>query len=298
MKCRARRARQVPNCLPTEEVYNPDLFHPSIQTWTDIDMDGKTRRYCLRDVGDNKFYVANKALLAWYYVPENNSWKSNYGRPSTEGQLRLLIELPEVQMVRGCINPISVPAIWNKPVFWVQSGYSSSGFKFDPKLFDEYFVPWHILVEGRRDDKPVTKWEFMDEFTLDPFSARAHAYFSYPREVKFIRLTIQDWYGTTLMDDVRKDWFYPMPSGSGESPPSDHWGEYSHLYAGHTVRKVYDYTVGRCLDERPTTPVQGLTLDFQAAHEEWKQWKAKVMQSLWKSIYIPPFLFFGANGEP
>ena len=179
----------------------------------------------------------------------------------------------------------------------MQSGYYSSGFKFDPKLFDEYLVPWHILVEGRRDDKPVTKWEFMDEFTLEHFSARAHAYFSYPKEVKFIRLTIQDWYGTTLMDDVRKDWFYPMPSGSGESPPSYHWGEYSHLYAGHTVRKGYDYTVGRCLDESPMTQVQGMTLDFQAAHEEWKQWKAKVMQSLWKSIYIPPFLFFGANGE-
>jgi hypothetical protein len=97
------------------------------------------------------------------------------------------------------------------------------------------------------------------------------------------------------MDDVRKDWFYPMPSG--DNPPSDHWGEYSHVYASLTVRKGYDYTVGRCLDERPTTQVQGVTLDFQAAHDEWKKWKAKVMQSLWKSIYIPPFLFFGANGE-
>jgi hypothetical protein len=169
-------------------------------------------------------------------------------------------------------------------------------FQFYPGLYEEYLVPWHVLIEGRKDDHPLTKWELMDEYTLEHFSARAHVYFSYPRQVKFIRITVQDWYGSTMMEDIRKDWFYPFPNGD-RNVAGDHWGEYSNLYANRTVRMGNNYTVGRCLDELPVMPVSGTTPDFRGAREEWQKWRQRTIQSLWKEIYIPPFLFFGDNGE-
>ena len=275
--------------------FDPNEFNQNIDFWVD-DFEGVRRYFSLRAVGDNKYYVANKHLLKWYFTPETNTWKSNHTRASTEEQLRFIITLPEVQLVRGCINPMSVPAIWNKPMFVADFGTGlRSRFQFNPNLYDNYIVPWRVLIEGRRDMNPRTPWELMDEYPLEHFSTRAHVYFSYPRRVRFIRITVQDWYGTTLMEDVRNDWFYPASIGEY----GEHWGAYSGIHANHVVRRGRDYTVGRCMDELVTTPLGSLTLshDFSEARIEWQKWRAKTMQSLWKSIYIPPFLFFGENGE-
>ena len=52
----------------------------------------------------------------------------------------------------------------------------------------------------------------------------------------------------------------------------------------------------------PTTPIfiswnNTTPANFLPAREEWQKWKDRTIQSLWKGIYIPPFLFFGDNGE-
>jgi len=248
--------------------------------------------------------VAKKALLKWYYSYETNTWRSNFGRPSTEDQLRFVIELKEPQLVRGCINPMSVPATWNRPVFWTND--TAKTFQFNPGVYGDYLLPGRVLIEGRIDMNPMTQWELMDEYTMEHFSARAHVYFSYPRHVRFIRITIQDWYGTTLMDDMRDDWFYPVPTTGGSHPENlwdsraDHWGEYNNIYANRTVRLGKDYTIGKCLDDVIQVPITGQweLPDFLAARREWDKWRDRTIQSMWKCPYIPPFMFFGDNGEP
>jgi hypothetical protein len=295
--------------IPQGELYDPHWFHESISSGTeggtgDSYYDPDRRYFCTRDVGDNRYYTANKSLLKWYFVRETNSWKSNHTRPSTEDQMRLTVSFKEKQLVRGCINPMSNPATWNMPTFWADITYNQSFFKFEPYLYDHYLVPWRVLIEGRADDHVRTKWELMDEYTLQHFSTRAHTYFSYPREVQYIRITIQDWYGTTLMEDQREDYFQKASlQGSSTSPAqADHWQEYSNIYAPQVVRRGRDYTIGRCMDELVTTPIPGASgssyiPDFKLAREEWQTWKARTIQSLWKTIYIPPFIFFGPHGE-
>jgi len=277
-------------------IYDVDRFNPSINDW--VEGEGINKRYLsLRDVGDNKYYEANKALLKWYYDPYTNTWKSNFGRPSTEDQLRFLIDLGEPQLVRGCLHPMSVPATWNKPVFWTNTYVNT--FQFYPGLFEDYIVPGRVLIEGKPDLNPLTPWELLDEYSLQYFAADAHVYFSYPRRARIIRITIQDWYGTTLMDDVRNDWFYYGSKEWWGGARVDHWGEYSNVYANRTVRLGSDYTVGRCIDELVTTRlVNGITPDFLGARIEWAKWKARTIPSLWKQIYWPPMIFFGNNGEP
>jgi hypothetical protein len=198
---------------------------------------------------------------------------------------------------------MSVPATSNKPVFWANTQINN--FRFYPGLYDDYLVPGRVLIEGRRDMQPLTPWELMDEYTLEHFSARAHVYFSYPREVRFIRITVQDWYGTTLMSDMRKDWFMVSHADVNalERRRADHWGVHSSTHAFRATVLGQDYTVGRCMDELVMTPTVGVASitpivpDFLNARLEWAKWNARTMQSIWKQIYIPPFLFFAPNGE-
>jgi hypothetical protein len=244
--------------------------------------------YSTRDVGDNRFYVANKILLKWYYAPETNTWKSNHTRPSTHDQMRIIIELPEVQSVRGCINPMSVPATFNKPVFYTPARSSGTlsptdEIRFSPGLCEDFMVPWRVLIEGRANNHVRTKWELMDEFTLEHCSARAHTYFSYPRRVKYIRITIQDWYGNNLLDEMRKDFIY------GSTVLQGHYDKYSALAPPAldvVLRGVADH-IGTFLE----------TSGYERLQSEWQRWRERTIQSIWKGIYIPPFLFFGDNGE-
>ena len=241
-------------------------------------------------------------LFTVSYAPETNSWKSNHTRPSTQDQLRLLVTLPEVQLVRGCINPMSVPAIFNKPTFFMRNTGNST-FRFDPGVYEDYLVPHRVLIEGRANNNVRTKWELMDEFTLEHFSARAHVYFSYPRHVKHIRITVQDWYGNSLMDDMRDDYFQFFSGDTWQNPVAGrHYDAHSSVYANYVVRRGEDYSIGRCLDELPTTPIfiswgNTTPANFLPARAEWQRWKDRTIQSLWKGIVIPPFLFFGDNGE-
>ena len=261
---------------------NSTWFNPNIEARTDPDT-GTT--YFTRDVGDNRFYAANKSLLKWYYAPETNTWKSNHTRPSTQDQLRILVTLPDVQPVRGCINPMSVPAIFNKPTFFMRNT-SNSTFRFDPGVYEDYLVPHRVLIEGRVDNNVKTKWELMDEFTLEHFSARAHVYFSYPKDVKHIRITIQDWYGNTLLDDMRDDYFQFFSGETWQNPVAGrHYNTHSSIYANYVVRRGEDYTIGRCLDELPTTPIfiswnNTTPANFLPAREEWQKWKDRTIQSL------------------
>jgi len=252
------------------------------------------------------FYIANKSLLKWYYAPETNSWKSNYTRPSTQDQLRLLVTLPHVQLVRGCINPIALPAIFNKPTFVYDY---PPAFTFDPCVYGDYLLPWRVLIEGRADNRTRTPWELMDEYTLDHFSARAHVYFSYPRHVKYIRITVQDWYGNTLMDDSLNDYFYAKRvyyQNTTSLAQGERFDMHSSIHAIPAVRSNDHYTVRRCLAEGVVSAmtVASLgsgpnlqTIDFALAKAEWEEWRSRTIQSIWKGIAIPPFLFFGDNGE-
>ena len=180
---------------------------------------------------------------------------------------------------------------------------SNSTFRFDPGVYEDYLVPHRVLIEGRADNNAKTKWELMDEFTLEHFSARAYEYFSYPRYVKYIRITIQDWYGNTLLDDMRNDYFHFFSGETWQNPVAGrHYNAHSSIYANYVVRRGDDYTIGRCLDELPTTPIfltwsNTAEANFLPAREEWQKWKNRTIQSLWKSVYIPPFVFFGDNGE-
>jgi len=68
------------------------------------------------------------------------------------------------------------------------------------------------------------------------------------------------------------------------------------------LRRGEDFTIGRCLDELSTTPIfiswgNTTPANFLPARTEWQRWKDRTIQSLFKAIYLPPFLFFGDNGE-
>ena len=253
--------------------YNPNF---SIRT----DGEGNSQQFfATRDVDDNQFYAANRALLKWYYAPETNSWKSNHTRPSTDDQLRILVTLPEVQVVCGCINPMSVPATANKPIFRTVN----NEIRFHPGLYENYIVPWRVLIEGRANNHARTQWELMDEFALEHCSARAFTYFSYPRPVRFIRITIQDWYGNSLLDDMRDDYLYRDDARRG------HYDGFSAVAppASEVIRWQTGDNLGTLL-EMP---------NHDGLRAEWNFWKERTIQSIWKAIYIPPFLFFGDNGE-
>ena len=252
--------------------FNTARYHTNLD---DSDTDGFVERI----TDDNQFYIANKSLLNWYFVSETNGWRSNHTRMSTPNQMRILVTFPRAEMIRGCLTPMSVPAIFNKPTF--------SGSAFSPGIYEDYLVPWHVLIEGKADDKLKTKWELMDEITLEHFSARAHVYFSYPRRVKHIRLTIQDWYGISLMDDMRQDYVYARSDTPGRR------------YEEYSASDPYAYEIA-CRGSKDNI---GTFLDNTAAYEhtelrrEWRKWKERTIQSIWKGIYIPPFLFFGNNGS-
>jgi hypothetical protein len=249
--------------------------------------------FITRLVDDCEFYIANKSLLKWYYSPETNSWKSNHTRPSSVNQFRILVTLPESQLVRGCINPMSVPATFNKPTF-MKGTYYTTEYVFMPGLFEHYLVPWHVLIEGKTEESSKNKWELMDEFTLEHFSARSNTYFSYPRKVKYLRITVQDWYGNSLMEDMRGDYIYGSDNYySSTTTPGRHYNEYSALMprAYDIVRYGSGANIGEFLDDT-------INETYATIRVDWQKWKARTIQSLWKGIYIPPFLFFGDNGEP
>jgi len=147
-------------------------------------------------------------------------------------------------------------------------------------------VPWRVLVEGKADNNVRTPWELMDEFALEHFSARAHTYFPYPREVKFIRITIQDWYGNTLMDDIKNDYVYNDP-GTQHKTTLGHYDKYSAVNpdARSLVLHHSPHNIGTMM----------ASADYTALQAEWQMWKDRTIQSLWKGIYIPPFLFFGGK---
>jgi hypothetical protein len=104
------------------------------------------------------------------------------------------------------------------------------------------------------------------------------------------------------MDDMLDDYFYPASSSvTASNLQRGHFDEYSSIYANYIVRNGDKYTIRKCLDETPITLSRlsggAATLDFMPAKEEWRRWKKRTIQSMWKGIYIPPFLFFGDNGE-
>ena len=255
-----------------------------------------TLAWAERDAGDNLGYVVNKLLLRWYYIPETNMWRSNHTRLSTPDQLRLLVVLPRAELVRGCINPMSNPATFNKPMF-TEDGANWGQYVFHPGLYQHYNVPWRVLIEGRADNRSQTPWELMDEFTLEHFSARSHTYFSYPKRVQYIRITVQDWYGSSLMEDMKKDYVYPYAGTDSYRSLSGHYGKYSAV-----VPSASDLAIYHSQDNLGTLM---LSSGYAALRREWERWKAdplrdgqsRTFQSFWKGIYIPPFLFFGDNGE-
>ena len=250
-----------------------------------------------RDAGDNMGYVINKLLMRWYYDAETNTWRSNYTRRSTAEQLRLLVVLPRAELVRGCINPMSNPATFNKPAFLQNpEAFDPPQYRFNLGLYQDYNVPWRVLIEGRADDRTRTPWELMDEFTLEHFSARAHTYFSYPRHVRYIRITIQDWYGNSLMEDMKKDYVYPM-FDTDYRPLVGHYGKHS-----ASAPPARDLVLHDSQDNISTLMERSDRVGLRQMWEEWRndplrEGQNRTFQSLWKGIYIPPFLFFGDNGE-
>lgn len=299
--------------------------------------------YDVRDVGDNRAYVANKRLIGWYYNCVTNSWRSNKGRPSSDNQLRFTITFRDPVWIAGCLNPISVPAIWNKPVFTVPfkemkaTDYGSYLFAqgdyfIDPKLYGAYLVPDTVLIEGREDDAQTTAWELMDEYRLEHFSAHAHTYFSYPKRVKQIRITIQDWYGDSFLDDILDDWFYPVPGTysydvpmweeteavrtnlSNNDPrkyeyyeadlyrkathrPSDNWLRDGSFYAKEVLMYDMQVTIRELLSSRSPFRLIDSTSFLTKAKEQVELWKNRDVRSLWNGIYIPPFIFFSGEEE-
>jgi len=239
------------------------------------DDDGTERSWVIRPTDDNRAYMANKSLLRGYYTWETGGWRSNHGQPSTPNQLRFLVTFPQVQFIRGCFNPVSNVAVTaGKPHFYREDDV----YKFEPGLYGDYLVPWRVLIEGRPDLKFKTKFQLIDEYTLEHFRTDTHTHFSYQVPVKQIRITVQDWYGTTLLDDLKDDYIYMKGNW--------HYGEYSALEP-----HACDVVCGRSTDNvgtflRDPDPV------YDSLRAEWDLWKRRTIQSIWKGIYIPPFVFF------
>ena len=239
------------------------------------DTDGTELSWVIRPTDDNRAYMANKSLLHGYHSWETGGWRSNHRQPSTPNQLRFLVTFPQVQFIRGCFNPVSDVAVTEgKPYFYKEG----SIYRFEPGLYGNYLVPWHVLIEGRPDLKFKTKFQLIDEYTLEHFRADTHTHFSYQMPVKQLRITVQDWYGTTLLDDLKSDYIYMKGNW--------HYGEYSALEP-HACNVV----CGRSSDNVGTF-LNNPDPKYDSLRAEWDLWKRRTIQSIWKGIYIPPFVFF------
>jgi hypothetical protein len=108
----------------------------------------------------------------------------------------------------------------------------------------------------------------------------------YPRHVKFIRITIQDWYGNTFLEDMRDDFIYQQ---AGLQQAGMHYDRYSAVapHAFDIVCRGDKGNIGSFLKD----PL----MEYDGLRAEWILWGERTIQSIWKGIYIPPFLFFGNN---
>jgi len=219
-----------------------------------------------------------------------------------------------------------------------KTGLRTSNFLIHPGLFEHYNAPYKVLLESKLTDSPQEQWALMDEYTLDLFSTRAHTYLSYPRRAKYIRITIQEWYNTAaLLSDLKKSYFQTQnkfsrgyggtlfeshnqcsPSDWSETTPVDHGrvnplagrdlGEYTSAFGRSTITGGEEWTIGRLLDNPPdwsdTTnhlpDIKNIDMPnfLEGAREEYERWERLTLPSLWKAIYIPPFIFFGDNNMP